>query len=69
MVFIGIINFLWVSKYLVSTGCLIFPLDFTCINFEWSISKIWLKEFQKKQVRLLDLKIILTQIIQIMITI
>ena len=48
MVFIGIINFLWVSKYLVSTGCLIFPLDFTCINFEWSISKDLVKEFAKE---------------------
>ena len=48
MVFIGIINFLWVSKYLVSTGCLIFPLDFTCINFEWSVSKDLVKEFAKE---------------------
>ena len=48
MIFIGIINVLWVSKYLISTGCLIFPLDFTCINFEWSLSKDVVKEFARE---------------------
>ena len=39
IIFLFILNIFWLSKIVISTGCLIFPLEFTCFNFDWSVPK------------------------------
>lgn len=43
--FLIILNILWIFKFLVSTGCFIFPIDFTCFNFDWSMAQETVKGF------------------------
>ena len=37
-IFLLIIILIWFIKNLINSGCLIFPITFTCINFEWAPS-------------------------------
>ena len=37
--FLIIINLFWFIKIVISTGCLVYPLEFTCFDFNWSYPK------------------------------
>ena len=34
------IYLLWLVRNIISTGCIFYPITFTCLNFEWSLKKI-----------------------------
>ena len=48
IIVVSILNLLWIFKFVISTGCLIFPLDFTCFNLDWSMSKDVVKIFRMR---------------------
>jgi hypothetical protein len=40
-----LINFFWIIRNLIISGCGIFPLNFTCLNFSWTYEKKELEIF------------------------
>ena len=50
IIVVSILNLLWIFKFVISTGCLIFPLDFTCFNLDWSMSKDVVKNFSNETI-------------------
>ena len=39
------INFFWILRNLIISGCAVFPLNFTCLNFSWAYEKKELEIF------------------------
>ena len=37
--FVILINFFWIIRNLIISGCAVFPLNFTCLNFSWAYEK------------------------------
>lgn len=44
-IFAILVNFFWIIRNLIMSGCAIFPLNFTCINFTWTYDKKELEIF------------------------
>jgi hypothetical protein len=45
--FVTFVNFFWIIRNLIISGCGIFPLNFTCFNFSWTYDKKEIEIFSK----------------------
>ena len=45
--FVTFVNFFWVIRNLIISGCGVFPLNFTCFNFSWTYDKKEIEIFSK----------------------